>query len=391
MVPVGKDGHTRTHVVCRKIFDQGVVAQAMEAGAHLWLMSKPIEAEVREDRVELKIEREGEIIDIQCDLLIGADGAHSWTRRHFKMGRPKEMMIGFQADVSGLSGKDNWLEMYTGRDIAPGLFAWVIPTGDNKFSALNSAVMSGGSFIYIPPGVKVKHPLQAYFRITSENFGQFERTLIIADEDGTQIEINGSPYNDPVSGKNILNAGEHFFVEGTSYSATSPLQYMYITSNKNVYLFQGTGDKYTVLNRNNRHNYSANQGMFFVPQLNCASTGDVESIAKIDEVDGGTLYGGGAFSGSAFVLSKYDSAVTLNGAPIGPQANAEINVPIGGVDTYTIHRVNDIVGDVTVIGSDELYVSYFHHNFLNHPKMFYMKMLMFLILIKLILLYDCRL
>jgi flavin-dependent dehydrogenase len=94
-------------------------------------MSKHIEAEVREDRVELKIEREGEIIDIQCDLLIGADGAHSWTRRHFKMGRPKEMMIGFQADVSGLSGKDNWLEMYTGRDIAPGLFAWVIPTGDN--------------------------------------------------------------------------------------------------------------------------------------------------------------------------------------------------------------------------------------------------------------------
>ena len=103
---------------------------------------------------------------------------------------------------------------------------------------------------------------------------------------------------------------------------------MYITSNKNVYLFQGTGDKYTVLNRNNRHNYSANQGMFFVPPLNCASTGDVESIAKIDEVDGGTLSSGGAFSGSAFVLSKYDSAVTLNGAPIGPQANAEINVPI---------------------------------------------------------------
>ena len=68
---------------------------------------------------------------MKCNLLIGADGAHSWTRRYFKMGRPKEMMIGFQTDVSGLSGKDNWLEMYTGRDIAPGLFAWVIPTGNN--------------------------------------------------------------------------------------------------------------------------------------------------------------------------------------------------------------------------------------------------------------------
>jgi gliding motility-associated-like protein len=202
----------------------------------------------------------------------------------------------------------------------------------------------------------------SYVIVKGDSFNSIENALIIADEDGTQIEINGSPYNDPVSGKNILNAGEHFFVEGTSYSATSPLQYMYITSNKNVYLFQGTGDKYTDLNRNNRHNYSANQGMFFVPPLNCASTGDVESIAKIDEVDGGTLSGGGAFSGSAFVLSKYGSTVELNGRPIGSQAAAEINIPIGGVDTYTIHRVNNIIGDVAVIGSDELYVSYFNVN-----------------------------
>jgi len=131
VVPVGRDGHTRTHVVCRKRFDQGVVAQAMKAGAHLWLLSKPIEAITNSDGVQLKIEREGEIIEVNCDLLIGADGAHSWTRRHFKLGRPKEMMIGFQADVSGLVGKPNWLEMYTGRDVAPGLFAWVIPSGNN--------------------------------------------------------------------------------------------------------------------------------------------------------------------------------------------------------------------------------------------------------------------
>lgn len=65
-------------------------------------------------------------------------------------------------------------------------FGKVIPTGDNKFSALNSAVFSGGSFIYVPPGVKVKHPLQAYFRINAENFGQFERTLILADE-GSEV------------------------------------------------------------------------------------------------------------------------------------------------------------------------------------------------------------
>ena len=65
-------------------------------------------------------------------------------------------------------------------------FGKVIPSSDNKFSALNSAVFSGGSFIYVPPGVKLAQPLQAYFRINAENFGQFERTLIIADE-GAEI------------------------------------------------------------------------------------------------------------------------------------------------------------------------------------------------------------
>ncbi|MDA7931896.1 MAG: Fe-S cluster assembly protein SufB [Akkermansiaceae bacterium] len=70
-------------------------------------------------------------------------------------------------------------------------FGKVIPVGDNKFSALNSAVMSGGSFIYIPKGVKLKHPLQAYFRINSENFGQFERTLIIADEGSEVMYMEG--------------------------------------------------------------------------------------------------------------------------------------------------------------------------------------------------------
>jgi Fe-S cluster assembly protein SufB len=61
-------------------------------------------------------------------------------------------------------------------------FGSVIPTGDNKFAALNTAVWSGGSFIYVPPGVNVEIPLQAYFRINTENMGQFERTLIIVDE-----------------------------------------------------------------------------------------------------------------------------------------------------------------------------------------------------------------
>jgi Fe-S cluster assembly protein SufB len=71
-------------------------------------------------------------------------------------------------------------------EIVRRFFGKIIPPGDNKFAALNSAVWSGGSFIYVPPGVNCELPLQAYFRINAENAGQFERTLIIADE-GAQV------------------------------------------------------------------------------------------------------------------------------------------------------------------------------------------------------------
>ncbi|HEX8002809.1 MAG TPA: Fe-S cluster assembly protein SufB [Mycobacteriales bacterium] len=70
-------------------------------------------------------------------------------------------------------------------------FGSVIPVGDNKFAALNTAVWSGGSFIYVPPGVHVEIPLQAYFRINTENMGQFERTLIIADEGSSVHYVEG--------------------------------------------------------------------------------------------------------------------------------------------------------------------------------------------------------
>src|SRR3954453_6759078 len=79
-----------------------------------------------------------------------------------------------------------FMDMDTGlrehEDLIREYFATIIPANDNKLAALNSAVWSGGSFVYVPPGVKVEMPLQAYFRINTENMGQFERTLIIADE-----------------------------------------------------------------------------------------------------------------------------------------------------------------------------------------------------------------
>jgi Fe-S cluster assembly protein SufB len=76
-------------------------------------------------------------------------------------------------------------------DVVRRFFGKIVPPGDNKFAALNSAVWSGGSFIYVPPGVECEMPLQAYFRINSDNAGQFERTLIIADEGAKIHYIEG--------------------------------------------------------------------------------------------------------------------------------------------------------------------------------------------------------
>src|SRR3989344_2265153 len=83
-------------------------------------------------------------------------------------------------------------------------FGKIIPAGDNKFAALNTACWSGGSFIYIPPNVKVDLPLQAYFRINTQSVGQFERTLIIADTNSEVHYIEGC--SAPIYQKNSLHS-----------------------------------------------------------------------------------------------------------------------------------------------------------------------------------------
>ncbi len=87
------------------------------------------------------------------------------------------------------TGMDQAVQEYP--EIVQKYFATLIPPADNKFAALNSAVWSGGSFVYVPKGVTVEMPLQAYFRINSKDFGQFERTLIIAEEGSSVHYVEG--------------------------------------------------------------------------------------------------------------------------------------------------------------------------------------------------------
>lgn len=108
-------------------------------------------------------------------------------------------------------------------EIVKEYFSKVIPYNDNKYAALNTAVWSGGSFIYIPKGVKIDKPLQSYFRINSERMGQFERTLIIVEEDASLYYVEGCTA--PIYSKDSLHAGVvEIYIKDGGYCRYSAIQ-----------------------------------------------------------------------------------------------------------------------------------------------------------------------
>jgi Fe-S cluster assembly protein SufB len=108
-------------------------------------------------------------------------------------------------------------------EIVQSYFTKVVPITDNKFAALNTAVWSGGSFIYVPKGVKVDKPLQSYFRINSEQMGQFERTLIIVDEGASVNYVEGCTA--PLYSKDSLHAAVvEIYIKKNGYCRYSTVQ-----------------------------------------------------------------------------------------------------------------------------------------------------------------------
>jgi Fe-S cluster assembly protein SufB len=123
----------------------------------------------------------------------------------------------------GIIFKDTDSALKENEDIFKQYFGKLVPYSDNKFAALNSAVWSGGSFIYVPPGVKTDIPLQAYFRINSENMGQFERTLIIVDEGASIHYVEGCTA--PVYTTNSLHSAVvEIFVKKDAYCRYTTIQ-----------------------------------------------------------------------------------------------------------------------------------------------------------------------
>jgi FeS assembly protein SufB len=131
--------------------------------------------------------------DIAAVFDIEVDGPHNFVAEGVIVHNSEVVYHRNREDLEGLGvlfcDMDTALRDYP--DIVKEYFGTIIPPNDNKFAALNSAVWSGGSFIYVPPGVHVDQPLQAYFRINAENMGQFERTLIIVDEGAFAHYIEG--------------------------------------------------------------------------------------------------------------------------------------------------------------------------------------------------------
>ena len=130
VVRVGVPHVDRTYSVCRKLFDEAVVMQSIASGSDIILSSKPVSASIHDEYCVVEIDGSSGYFEIKCKMICGADGAHSWVRREFRMGKPTETIIGFQIEVTGYQNREGTLDMYTGKSIAPGFFSWAIPSGE---------------------------------------------------------------------------------------------------------------------------------------------------------------------------------------------------------------------------------------------------------------------
>ncbi|MCK2156459.1 MULTISPECIES: Fe-S cluster assembly protein SufB [Exiguobacterium] len=128
-----------------------------------------------------------------------------------------------ELEDQGIVFKDTDTALKENEDLFREYFGKLIPPTDNKFAALNTAVWSGGSFIYVPKGIKMDTPLQAYFRINSENMGQFERTLIIVDEEASVHYVEGCTA--PVYTTNSLHSAVvEIFINKNAYCRYTTIQ-----------------------------------------------------------------------------------------------------------------------------------------------------------------------
>ena len=175
-----------------------------------------------------------------------------------------------------------------------------------------------------------------YIFVRGDGEDTWENVLIVAHTDNTTISING---NTPTT---TINAGDYYVIEGHEYNNGN----MYVQTSQPVFAYQGVGG----LSNNNLPS-EANQGLFFVPPLNCETKGNLDNIANINNI------GSINYSGGITIVTKLGATVTINGAPIGITPTI-----VDGKPDYITYKVKGLNGNITVQSNDELYCAYFNYN-----------------------------
>lgn len=131
-------------VIDRPMFDREIISQSIKEGAEVFLENKVISAKKDEEHIRLKTSQNNYI---KCKLLIGADGPHSKTREWFKLPQPAEILKGIGAEVKNTNLDPNFVEIFVGENVAPGFFAWIIPTkGDGSEARIGLCISEGSSY-----------------------------------------------------------------------------------------------------------------------------------------------------------------------------------------------------------------------------------------------------
>ena len=185
-----------------------------------------------------------------------------------------------------------------------------------------------------------------YIFIKGDGEPDWEKALVIANQDNTQLQVNGSDYGP------ILQEGQFLFI--SEYTSDNNMYINTKDPSHKLFAYQSLGRIWTESQFQNSR--AANQGMFFVPPLNCSNRGDVDNIAEIDDV------ANKSYTGAVTFITKKNAEIFINGQSISDVQNSNGPFNVTGKDDYVTYRVDNLTGNISVTGNDELYVAYFNYN-----------------------------
>ena len=207
-----------------------------------------------------------------------------------------------------------------------------VVVNSGSFCGSNNSLSGQGRDVGFDQIVPFSKTGKEYIFVKGLGTNEIERVLLIAHEDQTEISINISP-----SVVATINKGEYYVIDGSQFINGN----LYVRTSNNVFAYQSIGGTSS----------PANQNMFFVPPINCSTPNIVDNIPKIEEI-GNTIYTGGLN-----IVTETNAVVLVNNDPITATAN-----PVSGNTDFVSYTINNLVGNITVKSTKQVYVSYFGTN-----------------------------